>query len=168
MWVAMAAVAAAAAGTVIALFGPDGEEESQPNGRESIPSTAGVEEGIRFEVLSGRCGYEVVVTPEVTVSPENGQFCLVRLDVRNRGDVPRSFDPSCQFLIDTAGGRHTQREDVLPLDEESADFFEQELPPNTLASDIALYYDVAMGIEAEAVEMHTSCGSPGLLLEAVD
>jgi hypothetical protein len=167
MLVAMAAIAAISAGVVVVLFGPDAEEVTEPNRGKTLPPTVGLENDIRFELLSARCGYEVVVTAETTVPPDNGQFCLVRLDVRNKGEVARSFDPSCQFLIDTTGSRHPQREDVLPLDADTADFFEQELPPKSVAQDIGLYYDVVKEIEAAEVELHTSCDSPGVRVEAV-
>ena len=167
-WVAIAAIAAISAVVVVVLFGPDAQEEkSEPNAGRPLPPTVGLEENIRFELLSGRCGYEVVVTAEVTVDPENGQFCLVRLDVRNKGDVAQAFDPSCQFLIDATGARHPQREDVLPLDTDTAEFFEQELAPKSVAQDIGLYYDVPKEIEAAEVELHTTCDSPGVRLQAV-
>jgi hypothetical protein len=169
-WLALGAAVAVGVGVVAALFlldGDGGGDGDEPGVGRPQTATVGMEESVRFQLLSGRCGYEVVVTSRATVPPENGQFCLVRLDVRNLGDIPRSFDPSCQYLIDTAGGRHEQRHDVLPLDEATAEFFEQELAPKTLARDIGLYYDVPLGIEAGAAEVHTSCESPGVLLDAV-
>jgi hypothetical protein len=127
-----------------------------------VQGTVGSEAGLRFELITGKCGYEVVVTADTTVDPNTGEFCLVRLDVRNSGDEPRSLDSSCQYLIDTSGARHRQREDVLPLDEVTTELFEQEIAPQTLVHDAGLYYDVPKGTEAAAVELHAPCGSRGL------
>jgi hypothetical protein len=168
VWPAVGAAAVAAIGVVVWVLVSNGGDGGEPNDSAPLPATVGLSEGVRFELLTGRCGYEVVVTAETTVEPRNGQFCLVRIDVRNKGDVPRSFDPSCQYLIDTSGGRHGQREDVLPLDADSADFFAGELPPQTPADDIGLYYDVPKETDAAAVELHTACDSPGARLEVVE
>ena len=169
----MAAVAAAVfvAGAVAVILLFDGGDEAPPDeGQATDPSpleTVGGESGVRFELITAECGYEVVVTASTTVDPQNGEFCLARVDVRNRGDVPLTFDPSCQYLIDTAGRRYQQRLDVLPLDLDTAGFFEQELPPRTVARDIGLYYDVPKGTEEAEVEMHTTCDSPGLRLAVI-
>lgn len=163
LWIGLAA-AAIAAGTVAAILG-FGEGDGQPTA--PLPENVGIESDVRFELITGSCGYEVVVTADTTVDPQNGQFCLVRMDVRNRGDVPRSFDASCQYLIDASGGRHTQREDVLPLDEVTRRFFGEELGPGTQAQDVGLYYDVPKDVEAAEVELHASCDSPGVSLEVL-
>jgi hypothetical protein len=166
VWVSAAVLAAAAVGVVVTVMATGGRNGDEPDGEEPAPATVGLESDVRFEIITASCGYEVVVTAQVTVDPQNGQFCLVRFDARNRGDIPHSFDASCQFLIDTAGTRHRQREDLLPLDEVTLEFFEEELLPQTQAHDIGLYYDVPEGIEAAGMEVHTTCGSPGVLLEA--
>lgn len=167
-WTALAAAAVLAAGVVVLVLVSDGGDGAEPNGGEPLPATVGIEEGVRFKLIDARCGYEVVVTAETTVDPRNGEFCLGRLDVRNSSDVPVSFDPSCQYLLDRTGVRHRQREDVLPLDEVTAEFFEEELAPQTPADDIGLYYDVPKGTEAAVVEMHTSCDSGGVRLDVVE
>ena len=165
-WASAAVLAAAAVGVVVAVMATGGGNGEEPDGEEPAPAqTVGLESDVRFELITASCGYEVVVTAEVTVDPQNGQFCLVRFDARNRGDIPHSFDASCQFLIDTAGTRHRQREDLLPLDEVTLEFFEEDLLPQTQAHDIGLYYDVPQGVEAAGMEVHTTCDSPGLILQ---
>jgi len=163
LWLSLAGlVVAAAAGIAFVSLGDD---DDGPPGPQATPpeGTVGLESGVRYELISGSCGYGVVVTPTGSVAPQEGEFCLISVDVRNRNDdVSMSFDASCQFLIDTSGARYRQRLDVLSLEEETAAFFREELPPNTVAREIGHYYDVAAGTEAVAIELHTSCDSPGV------
>lgn len=168
VWLSLAGlVVAAGAGIAFISLGGDEDTEPQPRATPSPQGTVGLEDGVRYELISGSCGYGVVVSPQGNLDPQRGEFCLISVDIRNRNDDrPVSFDASCQFLIDSTGSRHTQRPDAMALEEESADFFAMGLPPNTVAREVGLYYDVPMGTELAAIEMRTTCGSPGVLLDA--
>lgn len=168
VWLSLAGlVVAAAAGIAFISLGGDEGPEPQPRATPSPQGTVGLEDGVRYELISGSCGYGVVVSPQGNLEPQRGEFCLISVDVRNRNDDRAvSFDASCQYLIDSSGSRHVQRPDAMALEQESVEFFAMELPPNTVAREVGLYYDVPMGTELAAVEMHTSCDSPGVLLDA--
>lgn len=117
--------------------------------------------GFAFTVLEGRCGYVNVVSPDQTL-PANGTICLVSADVENRSTTPRSLDPSCQFLIDRAGARYTQRTEAWMLDELSLEAFQEPIQAGRLAENVGFYYDAPKGTKAATIELHGSCSSPGI------
>ena len=157
------AVAGVAAATLL-LVNPFDEGPSGRSGTQAPLGLAGVVDGFRFEVVNGDCGYASVVTATETILAERGVFCLVRFNLTHEGEQARRLDPSCQYLIDRSGTRHGQREDVLGFDETSRMAFERPVGPGEYIEDAALYYDVAKGTKAAAVEMHASCTGTGVRL----
>jgi hypothetical protein len=117
-----------------------------------------------FVVLDGMCGYVNVVSPQV-VLPAKGTICLVTANVTNRGDVPRSVDPSCQIFVDTSGTRFHQREEAWRLDEASLEAFARLIPPGGVVENVGFYYDTPEGTEAGATELHGACGTRGIRVE---
>jgi hypothetical protein len=59
---------------------------------------------LEFAVSSVSCGHDTVGQGPLRVE-SSGQFCLVRLQVRNIGDESWTL-PINQYLFDTAGDRH--------------------------------------------------------------
>ena len=59
---------------------------------------------LEFTVTSVSCGHRTAGQPPLRVTA-NGQYCFVRLQVRNIGNQPWT-PPVNQFLLDTAGARH--------------------------------------------------------------
>jgi hypothetical protein len=59
---------------------------------------------LEFTVTSVSCGHPTAGQPPLEVTA-NGQYCFVRLQVRNIGNQPWT-PPVNQFLLDTAGARH--------------------------------------------------------------
>ena len=164
-WAAVAVLPAATAAFLLLVLPQD--ESAEPEASPAEP-LVGTDDGFRFEIMDGRCGYANVVTATETIEPERDEFCLVRLTVTNEGQERRRLDASCQFLIDGAGGRHTQREDVLPVDQTTWSVFGKRVAPGKSIQDAALYYDVPEGTKARRVEMHGSCGSGGIVLRVED
>jgi predicted Ser/Thr protein kinase len=59
---------------------------------------------LEFTVTSVSCGHQTVGKPPLEFRT-SGQFCLVRLQVRNIGHESWQVPPN-QYLVDSAGGRH--------------------------------------------------------------
>jgi hypothetical protein len=161
LWVGAAAAVVAAAALAILLTRGDDAAPPPPQGPRVIQGLVAADAGFRFEVVDGACGYARVVTAEEAIPPENDEFCLIRFHVTNETDTDRTLDPSCQFMIDTSGKRHTQS-DLLGLDPTSKEVFEQGVPSGQLVEDAALYYDVPKGTLADTVVLHGDCGSRGV------
>jgi hypothetical protein len=151
-----------AAGVVVALFIRDQLRTAIP-----VAGAVGAEEGIEFEVVSGNCGASSVsVASGITAKPNRGTFCVVTFVAENLGEAPRTLDASCMYLIDRSGERYSPREDIAALRETSGGLFDEGLGPfERKPVAVGLYYDVPATTEAEAVEMHASCGSRGLHIE---
>jgi hypothetical protein len=146
--VAVLVVVAAGVGTTLILRLGGGESEVKPA-------------QVTFDVLDAECGFKSVVTAQRSIPPEEGEFCLVRVDITNRGSQPVRLDPTCQFLISAAGERHGPRPDVLGADPASNQAFQAPIGPGQLVEDAGLYYDVPAGTEPATAEFHALCaGEP--------
>jgi hypothetical protein len=126
---------------------------------EGEPEAQGVRIG--FDVLDADCGFKSVVTTEQSIPPQEGEFCLVRVNITNQGDQPVRLDPACQYLISAAGQRYAPRPDVLGADPASTQAFQQPIGAGQLVEDAGLYYDVPSGTKAATAELHAVCdGDP--------
>ena len=127
----------------------------------SVEGNIGIDEPVRFKLASAGCGYsEVFVSSGETVKPEEGQFCVVRLEVRNLEEPIHQLAASCQYIIDGTGGRIAPRLDTEGL-RLLADL-EERLGPNEFRRASALHFDVPKSTEITAVELHASCASEGV------
>ncbi|HEV3475511.1 MAG TPA: DUF4352 domain-containing protein [Actinomycetota bacterium] len=140
-----------AAAVVVALILTDGGDTA---GRDE----GGGGEQVTFDVLDGECGYKSVVTAERSIAPEQGEFCLVRVNITNPGTEPARLDPSCQFFVAATGERFAPRPDVLGLDPASSQAFQTPIGPGQLVEDVGLYYDVPAGTKPGSAQLHGVCG----------
>jgi serine/threonine protein kinase len=159
-----------------ALNRPDGERSSNGSGSGSgsgatARTTGGrssatgppatrrgtVRDGkLEFVVSSVSCGHDTVGQPPLRFT-SSGQFCLVRLQVRNIGHESRAL-PLNQFLIDTAGDRHSI--DVSAGVAVSSQRLLQQLEPGQRVSG-TLVFSLPRGGRPARLELHDSLLSGG-------
>jgi hypothetical protein len=91
---------------------PSDEPGSQPSASSSASAspTGAVRRDYRdgqlqFDVQSVRCGVDKLGSGLLARHPD-GQYCLVKVDVRNIGTATRTLVHSRQFLYDQSGGQH--------------------------------------------------------------
>jgi len=146
--------------TLAILAGGDGpgEPATPVRARSDVASDG----PFRYHLVRGRCGYGTVVTATQNVAPQEGEFCLVAVDVTNQGEAPGRLRQECQYLIDASGRRHRIRSDVLALEEASLEAFRAPLEAGQEVADVAFYFDVPEGTEARSLELHSTCDSPGV------
>lgn len=157
LWTA-GVVAVAAVITIFVLVSGSGESPR-------VEGSVGIEEPVRFKVDSAGCGYSDVFTATgETISPEKGQFCVVRMEVRNLESPVHQLLASCQYVIDGSGARVPPRLDSEGL--RSLADLDERLGPNEFRRASALYYDVSKETEIAAVELHSTCDSEGIRIDA--
>lgn len=150
------------------------ESDSEDTGEEEEPAEeeASSEFGIgdpardgKFEfVVSGvECGVEEV-GDEFLNETAQGQFCLVTMSVTNIGDESQFFDAGSQKgLTDTGATVDASGTASLYANEEGGSFLEDINPGNTI-SDVVVVYDIAPDQSLEAVELHDSMFSDGVIV----
>ena len=154
LWLRLALLAGAAAIVVVVILSGTG-------GPAEVDGTIGIEEPVRFKVDSAGCGYaDVFLATGETVKPESGQFCVVRLELRNLDAPIHQLDASCQYMIDQSGARIPPRLDTPGL-RTLADI-DERLGPNEFRRASALYYDVPESTKLASIELHATCDSDGI------
>lgn len=145
----------------------DTVEEEEPS-EEEASSEFGIGDPARdgkFEfVVSGvECGVEEV-GDEFLNETAQGQFCLVTMSVTNIGDESQFFDAGSQKgLTDTGATVDASGTASLYANEEGGSFLEDINPGNTI-SDVVVVYDIAPDQSLEAVELHDSMFSDGVIV----
>jgi len=146
--------------------GDEAEEEEAPE--EEVVSEFGIGDPARdgkFEfVVSGvECGVDQV-GDEFLNEEAQGQFCLVTMSVTNIGDEAQLFDASSQKgLTDTGATVDANSAASLYANEGGESFLEDINPGNTI-SDVIVVYDIAPDQTLEAVELHDSFLSDGVIV----
>ena len=146
--------------------GDEAEEEEAPE--EEVVSEFGIGDPARdgkFEfVVSGvECGVDQV-GDEFLNEEAQGQFCLVTMSVTNIGDEAQLFDAGSQKgLTDTGATVDANSSASLYANEDGGSFLEDINPGNTI-SDVIVVYDIAPDQTLEAVELHDSFLSDGVIV----
>ena len=164
--VAAFAVAAAGVGAWLLLRGEETPERVD-RGPVVVEGLLAGEPPFRFEMQYGKCGLVSIVAPSGTTYPENGVFCVIQLNILNDSDQAKTLDPACQVMFDREGTRYEQRVDVLHIDPGSRRAFLRPIAPGAVAEAAALYFDVPEGTKVSTVELHSTCGSRGLLMDVI-
>jgi Protein kinase domain/Domain of unknown function (DUF4352) len=130
----------------------------QPRERGGTPGTRhSVRDGkLEFTVTSVSCGHSMVGEPPIQFRA-GGQFCLVRLQLRNISSQSWTMFPN-QFLIDTAGDSH--RMDIRSGIAVSSQRLLEQLEPHRRISG-TLVFDLPRTERPERLEFHDSLLSGG-------
>ncbi|WP_045876829.1 serine/threonine-protein kinase [Pseudofrankia sp. DC12] len=112
LWLTVALVILGAlAITLIALNPGDSSEPGSalPPSRTPTPTATGpnshvyTDGSLQFQVQSLRCGVQKI---GIIPRKPDGQYCLVKINVRNIGNSSRTLVANQQFMYDQDGGRH--------------------------------------------------------------
>jgi hypothetical protein len=123
----------------------------------------GAVQSFHFELLDWRCGHATVRTPTVAIEAQ-GEFCYVAMNIENRGAAAASLDPSCQFMLDE-GTRYAPQLQAVAADHRAVAGFGDPIAPGEIVENSALYFDVPKGSEPDRLELHETCGGPGIDLD---
>jgi hypothetical protein len=115
---------------------------------------------LEFTVTSVSCGHSTVGEPPIQFHA-GGQFCLVRLQLRNISSQFWTMFPN-QFLIDTAGDSH--RMDVRSGIAVSSQRLLGQLEPHRRISG-TLVFDLPRSERPERLEFHDSLLSGGASIQ---
>jgi hypothetical protein len=118
---------------------------------------------LEFAVSSVSCGHDTVGQGPLRFG-SNGQFCLVRLQVRNIGHQSWTL-PINQYLFDTTGDRHSI--DLRAGVAVSSQRLLQQLEPGQRVSG-TLVFNLPTGAHPERLELHDSLLSGGTELRVLD
>jgi len=129
------------------------------------PLGRGQDGDLRFVANSLQCGLENVITAETRLAAE-GQFCLVDVDVAHTGAAPIEWPLECQYLGLPDGQRLPPRAEATLLDPGSQAAFEVPMEPGKRYDEVGLIFDIPADAVPATVELHASCGSPGLVIAA--
>ncbi len=89
-----------------------------------------------------------------------GQFCVTSLSVTNIGNSAQTFDGDNATLLNAAGQKFSADSEAALYLEDSASFYEEINPGNTLNSKVI--FDVPSGTIPTAIELHDSMFSGGV------
>jgi eukaryotic-like serine/threonine-protein kinase len=118
---------------------------------------------LEFAVSLVSCGHDTVGQGPLRAE-SGGQFCLVRLQVRNIGHESWTL-PINQYLFDTAGDRHSV--DIRAGVAVSSQRLLQQLEPGQRVSG-TLVFSLPAGAHPERLELHDSLFSSGTELRVLD
>ncbi|WP_194906258.1 DUF4352 domain-containing protein [Quadrisphaera sp. INWT6] len=107
-------------------------------------------------MLSADCGVPGVRSDGYSVRAA-GQFCVVGVEVVNRGAAATSFDPGRTALVDGEGGRTAPSPDALALPALAA--AAAQVPAAT-ALTATLVFDVPTGADPRELELDGSARAP--------
>ena len=114
---------------------------------------------LRFRVVAWRCGLLSVAGDHADWLPD-GQYCRLRLRIVNTGRPITTFEAAAQELIDADGRAH-------PADLNSVQISDQ---PTSLkiglhsSTELDVWFDVPEDAEIEAVRLHGSPDSEGVVV----
>ena len=130
-------------------------DTAQAAGVAGAPTAVGAD-GLDLEVLSADCAVPGVRSDGYSVRAA-GQFCVVGVEVVNRGTAATAFDPGRTALVDGEGGRAQPSPDALVLPALAA--ASAQLPAATSLS-ATLVFDVPTGADPRELELDGSARVP--------
>jgi len=112
LWLTVVLVALGAVAIALIALNPGSSSEpgssvptARPTPTQSGPSSHVYADGsLRFQVQNLKCGVQKIGF--VLTHKPNGQYCLVKVDVRNVGSAERTLVANIQYLYDQDGGQH--------------------------------------------------------------
>lgn len=90
-----------------------------------------------------------------------GQFCLIKVSVKNIGDEPRSFTGGNQRAFSSAGAQFTNSTEAEMYANTDAETFLNEINPGNKVNG-TLVFDVPKGTKLTKIELHDSMFSGGV------
>ena len=146
-----------------------GEEaaEEEP-AEEEVASEFGIGDPARdgkfeFVVSNVECGVDQV-GEEFLNEEAQGQFCLVTMSVTNIGDEAQLFDASSQKGLTNTGATVDANSSASLYANEGGESFLEDINPGNTISDVIVVYDIAPDQTLEAVELHDSFLSDGVII----
>jgi len=130
-------------------------DTAQAAGVAGAPTAVGAD-GLDLEVLSADCGVPGVRSEGYSVRAA-GQFCVVEVEVVNRGTAVTAFDPGRTALVDGEGGRTSPSPGALVLPALAA--AAAQLPAATALS-ATLVFDVPAAADPRELELDGSARAP--------
>lgn len=130
-------------------------DTAQAAGVAEAPTATG-SDGVELEVVSADCGVPGVRSEGYSVRAA-GQFCVVAVEVVNRGAAAAAFDPGRTALVDGEGGRTPPASDALALPALAA--AAAQVPAATALS-ATLVFDVPAGADPRELELDGSARAP--------
>ena len=122
-------------------------------------SSAPVRDGkFEFVVKSISCGHSHVGN-DIMGADAQGQFCLVKMSVKNIGDEAQTFDDTAQYAFD-ANKKKFSADSEADLGINSDSWMADINPGNELTGTLA--YDMPKGDKIVKMELHDSMFSDGV------
>lgn len=116
-----------------------------------------------FTVSGVECGKKKV-GGDMLNEKAQGQFCLVTMSVKNVGDEAQTFDAGSQKGITSAGATVDADGTASMYANDDGNSFLEEINPGNSLKDIVVVYDIAEDQTLEAVELHDSFMSDGVVV----
>ncbi len=141
--------------------------EEEP-AEEEVASEFGIGDPARdgkfeFVVSNVECGVDQV-GEEFLNEEAQGQFCLVTMSVTNIGDEAQLFDASSQKGLTNTGATVDADSSASLYANEGGESFLEDINPGNTISDVIVVYDIAPDQTLEAVELHDSFLSDGVII----
>jgi hypothetical protein len=162
LWLPLGFLVVAVAAGIAVLTGG----EPEPVGPDTAPipaETSGRDGPLSFQVGSTECGFENVIAAERI--PAEGQFCLVEVSLGAAvAPEPTPLDLSCQYLVTDAQERFLVHEEATLAGVDPLPFRTGIRPGGR--RDLELTFDIPSDARAVGVELHATCDSQGVRLDA--
>lgn len=167
LWLLLAVVAvlcfccgATGAATAVNLVGRGYQKMLERSGRVVSLGQPARDGDLEFRVRAVECGASSVGDPLLNRTA-TGEFCLVRLDVRNLGNRPATFVDALQHAYGPGGQRFGPDPGAGLLANADQSVFLDRVAPGQRVSG-AVVYDVPQGTRIVRLELHRAAGSPGV------
>jgi hypothetical protein len=117
---------------------------------------------LNFEVNSVNCGSQNIITGEGNLkAPE--EFCIADLSVKSVGVSATAMDLTCQYLLTQSGTRlSSDRQGSLLLNGSQAST--GKIDVGSQPEPVMIAFDAPHGTQVHALELHSSCNSPGVTI----
>lgn len=113
-----------------------------------------------FTVKNVTCGKKVIGDQYLNTKAQ-GQFCLVKVHIKNVGDSSQMLDSSSQAAFDAKGNKFSASGEAAAYMGDQGQTFLNEINPGN-AVDGTVVYDVPKGTKLEQLELHDSAFSGGV------
>lgn len=150
--------------------GTSGDTKSSQSKVEDAPKPAAVAAGIGTKVLDGKFEFTVTKVERVgksfngqfgTKETAQGEFIIVRVDVKNVGNEAQMLDSSSQKLINAAGQKLDPSSAIMSI-KDADKFFLTNINPGNSVKGAPVLFDVAAGTKLASIELHDSPFSDGV------
>ncbi|GIE06645.1 hypothetical protein Adu01nite_79950 [Paractinoplanes durhamensis] len=119
---------------------------------------AGRDGDFEFVVSGVKCGTPTVGSGAAAIRAQ-GVYCIVGIQVANRGAAPRRFDGSAQKVLDSSGTEYTS-DTGAERQANPVTWYEAVVPGEAVKGQ--LVFDVPAGTKPTEIEMHETLLSAGV------